>query len=876
MDRLVRRLPRGRREGGARTDIPAARLMADAADAIGNAGIAVFDEVELVVGICWVHVWRNVKAKHCLLVINDELCQKLLYQDLNFIRNIPRLPVCLNDKDCPDMLVEIAKVKFLHKCGQGSGSDKVPQSLVFKRATFILPYPYVRSHRGHRGLPSTRKQISCSLVVRGRAARRASGYCAGLQSARGSCPPLGTSVSMEDEDDDDDDQAEADLELTKKVAIIMQPLMKKMRKQAWRITTLEALVTKQTQESAQRLPVVEAGVRDLTASLEEAMDRTRRDLGERVLHSDHARVEVGLSGGLAAMQSVVEEARVKATASEMMVKNLLQRLEDSEASNRRAIDEVLERIASVRESVSDEAARAESRRSELQLHLAELSAKMHAELMETRRHFDSEIQMLNASVAAAVKRTEVTDRLNIVDEAAAISHAKSERQAAQLAALEQGLTETSSALRARASTSDLAKLKADVEAAAASGATKAELEGASQQEAMREQSWERRYLAVERTAAASMREVRQLSANLDELGSRLASFAPQVAVDELGESLKGLSVVLTTQAKGAISSARTAGESSAAVTSSAANSAEMERLRADMLALQHAMDHLVTGTEARFGLKADLELTKRLEKEVHALHKAVESKLATTTAEKLLEFKADAVVLQQITAANGRSATELGELQKRIEAAETALSKAQREATDATDQSRSSSRLVAQLQQSADKHWQITRSGREEQAQLVKAVRALLLDAELRVNEEVTATHPPRTETVNEYGAHGWSSPTTGGGGSSSARCTRVSDTTPTTRPGDRDSGDVLTRRRRLLAGASIGSGGSPVTVPEPLALPGSVTLPPPGKSPVREAQPAGATTERRSAATRSRVQAGGPYPSLAAAGILVPIPQRG
>lgn len=63
--------------------------MADAADAFGNAGEAVFVEEDFQQLMCWVHVWRAVKANHWRLRENTKEAQELLYDDLNFIHNLP-------------------------------------------------------------------------------------------------------------------------------------------------------------------------------------------------------------------------------------------------------------------------------------------------------------------------------------------------------------------------------------------------------------------------------------------------------------------------------------------------------------------------------------------------------------------------------------------------------------------------------------------------------------------------------------------------------------------------------------------------------------------------------------------------------------------
>ena len=174
----------------------------------------------------------------------------------------------------------------------------------------------------------------------------------------------------DDDDDDDDDANDMELELNRKVATVMQPLMKKLKKQSQKMESLQKLCTEQGARLKELESTLPSQVQELGRSLESAMDRTRRDLGERVLHADHARVEVSLTGGLASMQHALEEARTKAAASELLANSLQARLDEMQAASRRSFDSVDERVASLREKIADEATRAESRRSELQLHLA--------------------------------------------------------------------------------------------------------------------------------------------------------------------------------------------------------------------------------------------------------------------------------------------------------------------------------------------------------------------------------------------------------------------------------------------------------------------------------------------------------------------------
>ena len=95
--------------------------------------------------------------------------------------------------------------------------------------------------------------------------------------------------------------------------------------------------------------------------IEEGFERCRRDLGERVLHADHARVEVAVSGAVETAHRTSEEARTRLASLEITHKALQARLEEVEAHSRRGLDGCEERIAALRTSLNDEAARSERR-----------------------------------------------------------------------------------------------------------------------------------------------------------------------------------------------------------------------------------------------------------------------------------------------------------------------------------------------------------------------------------------------------------------------------------------------------------------------------------------------------------------------------------
>ena len=110
---VMKRDPAGEPELGRAIYYPGS-IMADADLAVPEPAKEVFDEVDLVILMCWVHVWRAVKAKHYLLYRNTEERQTMLYDDLNYIHNVANVRH-LSPSDDPESLVHLAMNKFNDK-----------------------------------------------------------------------------------------------------------------------------------------------------------------------------------------------------------------------------------------------------------------------------------------------------------------------------------------------------------------------------------------------------------------------------------------------------------------------------------------------------------------------------------------------------------------------------------------------------------------------------------------------------------------------------------------------------------------------------------------------------------------------------------------
>ena len=155
-----------------------------------------------------------------------------------------------------------------------------------------------------------------------------------------------------------------------------------------------------------------------------------------------------------------------------------------------------------------------------------------------------------------------------------------------------------------------------------------------------------------------------------------------------------------------------------------------------------------------------------------------------------------------------------------------------RDAGGALDAARATQGALVELQGASERHWQVTRGGREEMQQLVKAVRALLMDSEMRVaNEEEALAATARAHSrLAEFGhnlaestaASQRGRPVSGSRARPprsppSALTTTLYSAAPSPPPQPHSTGTPWSRRRQVLAhaaGETMGDGDYASTVP--------------------------------------------------------------
>ena len=85
--------------------------------------------------------------------------------------------------------------------------------------------------------------------------------------------------------------AEQEDAINQKVARVIQPLVKKLRRQAKRIDGLEAALALAETETKERIPALERSVAELRSELSERASKLQADVGDRASLADLARIK---------------------------------------------------------------------------------------------------------------------------------------------------------------------------------------------------------------------------------------------------------------------------------------------------------------------------------------------------------------------------------------------------------------------------------------------------------------------------------------------------------------------------------------------------------------------------------------------------------
>ena len=519
------------------------------------------------------------------------------------------------------------------------------------------------------------------------------------------------------EDASDGSDAAGD-EINQKVVRVMAPLLKKIQRQTKRVSALEENVQREARDTAARLEPLERGLEAQRTAMSEEMARIAKELSGRAAHVELARVEASSREAESSLRSTLEDARGKVAASEMILGSVQGRLGEVEEAERRTAAALDERAGALRASMEQHTSSAEARRSEMQLHLSEVEAKLQGELGAFRLSTQAALERLDERVGAAARRAELDERSGTLQQSHEALAARCDRQAAQISAMQAQLSELQQGLASRASRAEVDAMRVSLsEGADRTAGTAHEMVAAAQERSdAREQRAEQRQRSLEAQLAVSQREVRQLAANLDDLGARLGECARSAELAPLREALGGLETGYATARS--VAALRERLDAMAPLSREPID--ELKRMATLSAETAQVLSETVT---AQLKQKGDAEAVKRNRDDIARLSRALDGKMGADEARALLGHKADGGELQRQAQVAERATSLALAVQGRLEAAEAALGQASREAAAAVEQARMTQAALVQLQAAGEKHWQATRTTRDEHSQLVKAVR---------------------------------------------------------------------------------------------------------------------------------------------------------
>ena len=235
--------------------------------------------------------------------------------------------------------------------------------------------------------------------------------------------------------------AEQEDAINQKVARVIQPLVKKLRRQAKRIDGLEAALALAETETKERIPALERSVAELRSELSERASKLQADVGDRASLADLARIEMGQREAGAGSAATIEEVRGKTAAAELMLRGLQSRLEGQEGSARAAEAALDSRLRALSDALEHASSTADARRSDMELRVGEVSAKAQGERAAMKSQIEAQLRQLDADVRASARRADVDSSLGGLTQSIDMLTARFGRHEASLGALQQEQSE---------------------------------------------------------------------------------------------------------------------------------------------------------------------------------------------------------------------------------------------------------------------------------------------------------------------------------------------------------------------------------------------------------------------------------------------------
>jgi len=594
-----------------------------------------------------------------------------------------------------------------------------------------------------------------------------------------------------------DDSADEDhtVDVAAQLSTLLKPFNKKMKAMARRMEDAESQLKRLESQQADELPALRSAMADQASSSNTKLQALQ---GELAQCAGKTAVELAKQEATQAEQKVraaLDEVRARNAAQEMLMHGLEARVDTAERAQRTAETRLSAEISVATNGLQKATAALERLKGEVDARLSELQARSQVGLDGLGARVTAETERLEKQFSGVASTMQVDDVRGAIEATAAELRAGLAALQEQWRAQQESVQGLQAAQGAAVTPEAVARLEARLEAVVGDvrGAVDRQGESKERERAAWEDKLLGRQLQLEQAAAEARRDWHTLDARLGEATRQLAERCLRSESDELLAQLRQLGA--SCAAKADVHELRERVEQAAAQPALEQLAAEVHELQAS------ARDGLAAVTE-RAGRAADAEALDVVAERMGAVERALEAKLGASEAQLALQQKLEKAVGDEMGAELAAARERLQAMHERAVDAEARAASLRSEVAAAQSTVASLERAHAELATRQRGMHEALHAHDSERRDVVRAVRALALDADLRCSLDEREVEFLWAAPSQVYGAHGWRK----NNGSLSERTPYpAGDFKLAVRHGSEQSAaDVLSSRRRLLGSIAL------------------------------------------------------------------------
>lgn len=548
-------------------------------------------------------------------------------------------------------------------------------------------------------------------------------------------------------DDSFSDDAEAGLQA--QVASMLGPLNSKLKKALKKINKLEVALSEQRQVGDDQLPAMRKELATNGADVSARLERTQAEVAQCASKTSLEVVRQEQSAVEQRLRALLEEERGKAAAQQLVVQGLESRMEAMERASRASELRVGGELSAAIAQLSQLSAALERQRGEMEARMSEASARACAQHDGMLARMSAAEEAQHALASGFATQAQLAELNATVGRRADEADASFKAVNAQCRQCAEAVEGVQASLMAYASVQALERLDARCEALATDVGRRVEtaaVSGGAERAAWEDKLMQRQH-GLEASAHEARRDWHRLSAQIEQLQSCVTERALLTEHEQLASRVEQLREVSAT---------KEALDSVAEVAHAATDNATFSVLEAEVRSVAANVKAEAAANAERFGRTADAEAVSSLESAVRAVSEELDGKMGAQQAAAALAAKLDKVAGEQMGA-------ELRAVEDRVSTLHNRASAAEQVVSESTSASGDAAALVADMQSRLEelgaKHDQVIEDCKQRGSDIyniVRAVRALTQDAEMRCSLDEREIEFLWAAPGHIYGAHGW------------------------------------------------------------------------------------------------------------------------